>query len=151
MDAFGLALKSNFFSLFNTVDSKQMVNIKVFRWLDSNRGPLVLEATALPSEPQPLPTLKFVCDVGGPGLPPMTHNRVDIEEWSVEAMVRRDFCVTCFFKWANPGLFFNSFSSFQTHITNFTTNMYVKRFSIQYTVPGFELTTFGAWVSAHNH
>ena len=23
--------------------------------------------------------------------------------------------------------------------------------SIQYTVPGYELTTFGTWVSSHNH
>ena len=42
-----------YFRLFNTVDSKQMFN-KFCRWLDSNRGPLVLEATALPTEPQPL-------------------------------------------------------------------------------------------------
>ena len=28
---------------------------KFCRWLNSNRGPLVLEATALPTEPQPLP------------------------------------------------------------------------------------------------
>ena len=31
-----------------------MFHIKVCRWLDSNRGPLVSEATALPTEPQPL-------------------------------------------------------------------------------------------------
>ena len=45
------------FSLFTsfqyTFDSKQMFNIIKFS-LDSNRGPLVLEATALPTEPQPL-------------------------------------------------------------------------------------------------
>ena len=45
---------------------------KFRRWLDSNRGPLVLEATALPTEPQPLPltqilfntlqTLQIQCD-----------------------------------------------------------------------------------------
>ena len=36
---------------------KLMVNqwMTFRRWLDSNRGPLVLEATALPTEPQPLP------------------------------------------------------------------------------------------------
>ena len=32
-----------------------MSDIKVCQWLDSNRGPLVSEATALPTEPQPLP------------------------------------------------------------------------------------------------
>ena len=31
-----------------------MSDIKVCRWLDSNPGPLELEGTALPSEPQPL-------------------------------------------------------------------------------------------------
>ena len=44
----------HYFRLFNTVASTQMFHIKVCRWLDSNRGPLVSEATALPTEPQPL-------------------------------------------------------------------------------------------------
>ena len=35
---------------FNTISSKQ---ISILICLDSNRGPLVLEATALPAEPQP--------------------------------------------------------------------------------------------------
>ena len=43
-----------YFHLFNTVDNKQMLN-KFCRWLESNRGPLVSKATALPTEPQPLP------------------------------------------------------------------------------------------------
>ena len=42
-----------YFRLFNTVDSKCSINF--CRWLDSNRGPLELEATALPTAPQPLP------------------------------------------------------------------------------------------------
>ena len=33
-----------------------MVFTIFFKCLDSNRGPLKLEATALPTEPQPLPT-----------------------------------------------------------------------------------------------
>ena len=38
--------------------SKQRnVQYKFCRWLDSNRGPLVSEPTALPTEPQPLPLL----------------------------------------------------------------------------------------------
>ena len=41
----------------------QMINIKVCQGLDSNRGPLVLVATALPTEPQPQPYLVDVCDV----------------------------------------------------------------------------------------
>ena len=32
-----------------------MFYIKICQWLESNCGPLVLEATALPTEPQPLP------------------------------------------------------------------------------------------------
>ena len=49
------------FSSFQyTVDSKQTFNINFFcQWLDSKRGPLVLEETALPTEPQPLPIRKI--------------------------------------------------------------------------------------------
>ena len=36
------AFPSPYFRLFNTVDSKQMLNIKFSRRLDSNGGPLVL-------------------------------------------------------------------------------------------------------------
>ena len=36
------------------------INKKICRRLDSNRGPLVSEATALPTEPQPLPAAYFV-------------------------------------------------------------------------------------------
>ena len=32
-----------------------MFYMKIYRWVDSNRGPLVSQATALPTEPQPLP------------------------------------------------------------------------------------------------
>ena len=45
----------NCFRLFNTVVNKQMFNLKNCRWLDSNCGPLVSEATAQPTKPQPLP------------------------------------------------------------------------------------------------
>ena len=44
-----------------------------------------------------------------------------------------------FDKWANPGLFFGLFK--QT-LQIFTTNI-CEKMSIQYTVPGFEPTTFG--------
>ena len=47
-------LFSLYFRLFNNVDSKQY-QYKICRWLDSNRRPLVSEATALPTEPQPRP------------------------------------------------------------------------------------------------
>ena len=54
-------------------------------------------------------------------------------------------------KWANPGLFFLYFRSFKRNIvTIFTTNI-CEKMSIQYTVLGFDPTTFGTWVSSHNH
>ena len=56
------AIPSLFFFIF--VFSVQLtvnnVQYKFGRWLDSNHGPLVLEATALPTEPQPLPNLKLL-------------------------------------------------------------------------------------------
>ena len=47
-----------YFHLYNSVDSK-MFNINFCRWVDSDRRPLELEATTLPTEPQPL-TTKFI-------------------------------------------------------------------------------------------
>ena len=44
-----------YFRLFNIVDSKQMFQYKFCGWLYSNCGPLVLETTALSTEPQPPP------------------------------------------------------------------------------------------------
>ena len=53
----------------NTVDSKQMFYIKICRWLDSNGGPLVLEATSVPTEPQPLPNPDYLAQLNiGNGL-----------------------------------------------------------------------------------
>ena len=54
---FKWAIPGLFFVIFvfpiqSTVNN---VQYKVCQWLDSNRRPLVLEATALPTEPQPLP------------------------------------------------------------------------------------------------
>ena len=51
-----------YFRLFNTqltvYNCSILINF-ICRWLDSNHGPLVLEAPALPTEPQPLP---FQCN-----------------------------------------------------------------------------------------
>ena len=49
-----------FFYVFSTLSSKYF-HYKFCRWLDLNCGSLVLEATALPTEPQPLlpPINKF--------------------------------------------------------------------------------------------
>ena len=43
-----------YFGLFITVDNKQMFN-KILPMTGVNRVPMVLKATALPTEPQPLP------------------------------------------------------------------------------------------------
>ena len=46
-----------YFHLFNTIQLtiNKKCSIKICRCLESNRGLLVSEATALPTEPQPLP------------------------------------------------------------------------------------------------
>ena len=51
-----------FFSLFSSYQSswQYMFNIIFYQWLDLNCGPLELEATALPTEPQPLPAFVLV-------------------------------------------------------------------------------------------
>ena len=48
-----------YFRLFNTIQMtfNNKCSIKICRCLDSNHGPLTSEATALPTEPQPLPLL----------------------------------------------------------------------------------------------
>ena len=50
------------FHLFNTIQlAVNKCSIKICLRLDSNRGPLVLIATALPTEPQPLPPRYRLC------------------------------------------------------------------------------------------
>ena len=51
-----------YFRLFNTIDS----TYKFCRWLDSNRGLLVLEVTTLPTEPQPPINLTCHCLFSSP-------------------------------------------------------------------------------------
>ena len=46
--------------LFNTKDMKHC-SIKFRQWLGSNHWPLVLEATAIPTELQPLPISMIIC------------------------------------------------------------------------------------------
>ena len=51
------------FSLFSSFQcswKSTNVQFKFCQWLDSNRGPLVLEVTTLPTEPQPLPKLGWL-------------------------------------------------------------------------------------------
>ena len=62
------------------------------------------------------------------------------------------WCISFSKKWANPDFFFIYFWFFQTNIiTIFTYNKYMWKMSIQYTVPGFELTTFWLWVTSFYH
>ena len=57
---------------------------------------------------------------------------------------------SCSFKMGQPRPRFRLFWSFQTNmITIFAANI-CEKMSIQYTVPGFEPTTFRMWVSSHN-
>ena len=51
-----------FFVFFKQLTISMFIS-KVGRWLDTKRGPLVMEETALPTEPQPLPAdlLLYIC------------------------------------------------------------------------------------------
>ena len=57
-----------------------MFKINFCQWLDLNCGPLGLEATALPTEPQPLPNLKFL---GWITVLSVTHSRIFINIWII--------------------------------------------------------------------
>ena len=57
-----------YFRPFNTVDSQQMFN-KFCRWLDSNCGPLVLEATALQLSHSHCPRVILYYKIGCTHLP----------------------------------------------------------------------------------
>ena len=50
-------------------------------------------------------------------------------------------------EWANSGLF----SCIFAFSNSFYSKYVCEKMSIQNTVPGFKLTTFGTWVSSHNH
>ena len=55
-------------------------------------------------------------------------------------------------KMGQPRPLFRSFSVFSNKQYNFyNKSMWKNVMSIQYPAPGFELTTFGMWVSSHNH
>ena len=51
----------------------------------------------------------------------------------------------------NSASFVFIFVFFKQTITILTTNIWKNVMTIQYTVPGFEPTTFGTWVSSHSH
>ena len=73
-------------------------------------------------------------------------------ESSFKKLVQQNPYSDTFFWMDQPQSLFHLIPSSQAHITNFTTNRYVKKCpSSRYTVPGFELTTFGTWVSSHDH
>ena len=59
---FSLQLSRQFLFIFVFSIQLTVSKYKICQWLDSNRGPLVLEATALPTEPQPLPFL-LACEL----------------------------------------------------------------------------------------
>ena len=90
-----------YFRLFFTVDSKQMFYIKVCQWLDSNRRPLVSEATALPTELQPITTnVYFTVFISELNLLLLNANSwkqvkrmFDKMSWSMEHIIRRRWTV----------------------------------------------------------
>ena len=58
VSSYGILLKNGLFFfvfVFSIQLTVKMFNINFCWWRDSNRGPLESEATALPTEPQPLP------------------------------------------------------------------------------------------------
>ena len=113
-----------------------MFNINFCWWLDSNCRPLELEATALSTEPQPLPG----------GIAFYNFSFQDISDWTIDWPFWKSTHVTqrknvhtpiywpidgntflrVFFKKKNgpTPASFHVFSPFQTH---FTANMYVKK------------------------
>ena len=68
-----------FNSVFSTNSYRKYWYNRSCQWLDSNQGPLVSEATALPTEPQPLPRQWIVCpwldSNGGPLLSEASSDR----------------------------------------------------------------------------
>ena len=55
-----------------------------------------------------------------------------------------------FFKLANPGLFF-IYSLIFKHTLQILQQIGMRKMTIQYMMPGFELTTSGSWFSIHNN
>ena len=137
-----------YFRLFNTVDSKHIFNIKFCHWLDSNHGPLELEATALPTQPRPLPSCNK-CLMHQPQekerdretfLRSRQNSKViDSNVISVVCILRSYnsqlkispnwllLIIIFFKKWAIPGLFFFYFCLFNT--TQLTVNKCAVKFA----------------------
>ena len=140
-----------YFHLFNTQLTVIKCSLKSCSRLDSNRGPLVSKVTALPTELQPLKT--FVTSISLSVLQPnfwrtsqrrsdgCTSRRLWVRNALRELMGRtslpnyvyslKNLCEPMvknkrFFKFGQPRLLFHLFSPFRTHITNFTTNWYLK-------------------------
>ena len=73
--------------------------IKFRQWLDSNRGPLVSEATPLPTEPQPLPNRLFRIFV------PVSCGRCGIRtHWKSSTLIGHVTCNISSKKFIGPGL-----------------------------------------------
>ena len=57
----------------------------------------------------------------------------------------------CFFYWANPGIFFVCFRSFQKQYNFYNRSMWKNVMSTQCMAKGFKPTTSRTWVITHNH
>ena len=76
----------------------------------------------------------------------------DVSKYELWSITGIDIIVFFYKKGPSPASFSFICGLFQTNNTIFTTNQCIKNvMSIQYLVPGFEPTTFGMWVSSHNH
>ena len=156
------AILGLFLLLFSSFQiSKQVpinVQYKFCRWLVSNLGPLESELTAaLPTEPQ----LQLSIDLRDGRVCCRSNFSHEFKfllkpnffpapaQKGFKSFLSLSLSFTLSFLMGQPRpLFIANFRSFQTKI--FTTNI-CENLSIQYTVPGFEATTFGTRVSSHNH
>ena len=78
------------------------------------------------------------------------HSRCNLH--TIEFYAPWQFVPLFLLNWANPGLFFIYFRSFQTNIKTILQQINVKNVnSIQHMVPGFEPTSSRSWVTSHNH
>ena len=109
-----------YFRLFNTADSKQVnkCSIQILPMTGSNQGPLVSEAIALPTEPQPLPpVLCFIsCFFGFSCFACVTQINDHLLVWSNPVKLEVSGTVTnlvqAIILWAISGLYFDLFKQF---------------------------------------
>ena len=123
------------FVISSVVSYYNMFWIQFCKRLDSNRGTLEVISTAQQSfatKVSIVVILSLSTDCCSTGL-------------------TTTICVSIFFKnGPTPASFLFIFGLFKQTLLQFLQQI-CEKMSIQYTVPGFEPTTFRSWVSSHNH